>query len=65
MGADILCQLCTWVDATSGVHPDLKSHIGGGMSFGYGLVHRKSRKQKLNAKISTKAEVVGVSNCLS
>ena len=31
MGADSLKQLCTWVDAAYGVHPDLKSHIGGCM----------------------------------
>ena len=53
MGADILGQLFTWVDATYGVHPNLKIHSGAGISFVYGLVHCKSSRQKLNANIST------------
>ena len=32
------------------------------MSFGRGVVHTKSSKQKLNTKSSTKSEVVGVSD---
>ena len=65
MGADSLIRLCIWVDATYGVHPDLKSHTGGCMSFGYGMVHCKSSKKKLNTKISTEAELVRVSYYLS
>ena len=34
MVSDILRQLCTWVNAAYGVHPELKSHTGGCMSFG-------------------------------
>ena len=64
MIADSLSQFFTWVDAAYGVHPDLKSHTGGCMSFGYGMVHFKSIKEKLNTKISTKAEVVGLSDYL-
>ena len=59
MGTDSLSHLCTWVHAEYGVHPDLKIHTGGCMSFGYRMVHCKSRKQKLNEKNSTKAEEVG------
>ena len=62
MGADSLSQLCTRVDAAYGVHPDLKIHTGGCMSFGYKMVHCQSRKQKLNTKNSTEAKVVGVRN---
>ena len=62
MGKDKLRQLCKWVDAAYGVHPDLKSHTGGCMSFGYGIVHCKSSKKKLNTKSSTEAKVVGVSD---
>ena len=61
MGADSISQLCTWFDAAYGVHPDLKIHTGGCISFGYGMVHCNSRKKKLNTKSSTKTEVVGVS----
>ena len=64
MGVYSLIQLCTKVDAAYGVHPDLKIHTGGCMSFGYGMVHCKSSKQKLNTKSSIKDEVVGVSDYL-
>ena len=61
-GADILSKLCTWVDAPYGLRSDHKNHTGGCMLFGYGMVHFKSIKQKLNTKSSTEAEVVGVSD---
>ena len=64
MRAYSLSQLRTWADAAYGVHSDLKIHTGGFMSFGYGVVHCKSRKQKLNTKISTGDELVGVSDYL-
>ena len=64
MGADSLSQLCTWVDAAYGVHPDLKSHTGGCTSFGYGIVHCNYRKKKLKTNFLTKAKVVGVSDYL-
>ena len=35
MEANNLSQLFTWVDAAYRVHPDIKGHTGGGMSFGY------------------------------
>ena len=34
------------------------------MSFGYGMVHCKSSKQKIKTKSSTEAEVVGISDYL-
>ena len=64
LGAVDLDTLCTWVDASYGVHLDMKSHTGGTMSFGYGTLHTKSSKQKLNTKSSTEAELVGVSEYL-
>ena len=63
MGADNLKKLRTWVDASYAVHPDMKSHTGGVMSFGTGGFICKSIKQKLNTKNSTEAdEVVGASD---
>ena len=59
-----LIQLCTWVDSTYGVHPDLKSHTEGCMSFGYKMVHCNSSKQKLNTKRFIMTEVVGVNDYL-
>ena len=54
----------TWVDAAYAVHPDMRSHTGGTMSFGTGVIHTRSSKQKLNTKSSTGAELVGVSEYL-
>ena len=64
IGADDLGVLHTWIDSSYAVHPDIKSHRGGLMSFGQGIIHAKSNKQKLNTKSSTEAEVVGVSDYL-
>ena len=64
IGADDMGNLRTWVDASYAVHPDMRSHTGGVMSFGTGGVLCKSTKQKLNTKSSTEAEVVGASDYL-
>ena len=64
IGARNLHELFTWIDAAYGVHRDMRSHTGGAMSFGYGIVHYLSAKQKLNVKSSTEAEVVGMSDYL-
>ena len=45
VGAYNLSQLFLWVDSAYAVHPDLKIHTGGGISFLYGLVHCKSIKK--------------------
>jgi hypothetical protein len=62
VGADDLDRLRTWVDASYAVHPDMRSHTGGAMSFGRGGILCKSTKQKLNTKSSTEAEFVGASD---
>jgi hypothetical protein len=49
-----------WIDASFAVHPDMKSHTGGTMSLGKGSVYSLSRKQRINTKSSTEAELVGV-----
>ncbi len=46
-----------YVDVTFTVHPDFKSHTGAVMTFGEGAVQNLSRKQKLNTKSSTNAEL--------
>ena len=61
-GTNGFSELSTYVDAAYAVHPNMRSHTGGCMSFGRGIVHAKSSKQKLNTKSSTEAEVVGVSD---
>ena len=57
--ADDLNILRWYVDAAYGVHPDFKSHTGGMMTMGGGAVQSISRKQKLNTRSSTEAELVG------
>jgi hypothetical protein len=54
-----------WVDASFAVHSDMKSHTGGGaLSLGKGSVYLTSMHQKLNTKISTEAELVGVDDVM-
>ncbi|KAI2513609.1 Reverse transcriptase (RNA-dependent DNA polymerase) [Fragilaria crotonensis] len=64
VGADDMGRMRTWVDASFAVHPDMKSHTGGVISFGTGGIICKSTKQKLNTKSSTEAEFVGASDYL-
>jgi hypothetical protein len=64
IGSDNMGSIRTWVDASYAVHPDMKSHTGGLISFGTGGLMCKSSKQKLNTKSSTEAELVGASDYL-
>ena len=64
IGADNMGKMMTWVDAAFAVHPDMKSHTGGVISFGRGGIVCKSTKQKPNTKSSTEAEFVGASDYL-
>ena len=53
-----------WVDASFAVHEDMKSHTGGAMSLGRGVIYGTSTRQKINTKSSTEAELVGVNEVL-
>ena len=55
---DIRVVKC-FVDASFAVHPDFKSHTGAVMTFGQGAVQAMLKKQKLNTRSSTEAELVG------
>ena len=59
LSADNLHVLKWYVDAAFAVHPDFKSHTGGVMTYGSGAIQSMSRKQKLNTRSSTEAELVG------
>jgi hypothetical protein len=59
LSADNLHVIKWYVDAAFAVHPDFKSHTGGGMTFGKGFIGCRSQKQKLNTRSSTEAELVG------
>ena len=56
--------LTCYVDASFAVHPDFKSHTGGIMMMGDGAIQAVSKKQKLNTRSSTEAELVGVDDVL-
>jgi hypothetical protein len=53
-----------WVDASYAVHPDMKSHTGGALSLGTGVIYGTSKGQKLNVKSSTEAEIVGTDDVM-
>ena len=53
-----------WVDASFAVHRDMQSHTGRVLTMGKGAIYVTSKKQKLNTKSSTKAELAGVDNLL-
>jgi hypothetical protein len=60
LSASSLHNVRWWVDVSYAVHPDMKSHTGGAMSLGQGVIYGASKRQKLNTKSSTESEVVGV-----
>jgi hypothetical protein len=53
-----------WVDATYGVHHDMCSHTGATMSMGKGCAYSMSRRQRLNTRSLTEAELVGVNDAM-
>jgi hypothetical protein len=48
-----------YVDASFAVHRDFKSHTGVAMTAGKGAIINVSRKQNINTRSSTEAELVG------
>jgi hypothetical protein len=59
LSADNLHIIKWYVDSAFAVHPDFKSHTGAVMTYGGGAAQSISRKQKLNTRSSTEAELVG------
>ena len=57
IGATSVKELYTWVGAAFAVHDNMRSQTGGVMSFGYGMVHCRSNKQKLTTKSSTEVSI--------
>ena len=55
-------RVYAYVDASYGVHSDMKSHTGSVISLGKGVIYGKSSTQKLNTKSSTESELVGLSD---
>ena len=52
------------LDVSYVVHPDMKSHTGGALSLGSGVIYGTSKKQKLNTKSSTELELVGTDDVM-
>ena len=61
---DSLNTIRWWVDASYGVHADLKGHTGMMMSLGKGATMSFSRGQKLNCRSSTEAEIIGIDDAI-
>jgi hypothetical protein len=64
IGAETLSQIWNFIDASHAVHENMRSHTGGLMSMGLGLIHGKSCSQTMNTKSTTESELVGVSEYL-
>jgi Reverse transcriptase (RNA-dependent DNA polymerase)/Zinc knuckle len=54
-----------WADASFAVHADFKSHTGGAMSLGKGVVYGTSTRQKINTRSSTEAELVAANDVMA
>ena len=51
-----------WVDASYATHYNSRSYTGGTMTMGKGSIFRSSCKQKINARSSTEAELIGIND---
>ena len=65
LSVDSLTRVMWWVDASFAVHPDMRSHTGAVMSMGDSAIISMSKKQKLNTRSSTEAELVGVDDAMN
>ena len=65
MRADDLKVIKWHIDASFAVHPDFKSHTGAVMTMGGGAMQTLTRKQKLNSRSSTEAELIGVDDAIT
>ena len=52
------------IDGSYTVHPNMRGHTGGGVTLGRGFPISASTKQKLNARSSTEAELIGVDDLM-
>ena len=64
VGADSFEKLLSFTDVSFAVHTDMRSHTGGGTSFGRGFFMTRSTKQKMNSGSTTEAEVIGAAEYL-
>jgi hypothetical protein len=57
LSIDSMSIMKTWVDASYAIHANMRSHTGGTIMMGLGLLYGKSSAQKINVKSSTEAEL--------
>jgi hypothetical protein len=55
-------SILAYVDASYGVHSDMRSHTGAVIGLGKGPIYCKSSVQKLNSTSSTEAELIALSD---
>ena len=48
----------TFVDSSHAVHPDMRGHTGGAITFGTGILSPKASKQKMNSRSTNETEVI-------
>lgn len=53
-------KVSTFIDAAYALHDDCKGHTGVAVTLGNGVLFSKSTKQKLVARSSTEAELIGI-----
>ena len=46
IGAKILTDLYTWIDAAYAVHNNMRGHSGGAISMGYGIMHGEPQNKR-------------------
>ena len=63
--ADNLQLIKWWIDGAFATHRDMRSHTGGALSLGKGVITGISTRQKLTTRSSTEAELVAVDDCMS
>ena len=63
--ADDLQLVHWWIDGAFATHRDMRSHTGGAMLLGQGVIYGTSTRQKLNTQSSTADELVAVDDCMS
>lgn len=54
-----------WIDVSFAVHPDMRSHMGAIFTLCKGAISSISTKQKVNTRLSTEAELVGIDDVIS
>ncbi len=64
MSTDGSGVLMWYLNASFAVHPNMRSHTGGGLTMGRGFPIVNSTKQKLNTQSSTESELVGVDDMM-